>query len=76
VVFGPNSEKKFVAPSGGGQYVSLQRGDCEDRQHGARSGRGVAAVLGECLPLAGTLPLLPVAAALGELCAVPNPRMV
>ena len=34
VVFGPNSEKKYVAPSGG-QYVSLQRGDCEDRQHGA-----------------------------------------
>jgi len=33
VVFGPNSEKKYVAPSGG-QYVSLQRGDCEDRQHG------------------------------------------
>ncbi len=33
VVFSPNSEKKYVAPSGG-QYVSLQRGECEDRQHG------------------------------------------
>lgn len=76
VVFGPNSEMKYVAPNssrngpqrdgrpgrqpqagegrglrgeavglqqlagdpfdgGGGQYVSVQRGDCEDRQHGA-----------------------------------------
>ena len=34
MVFGSNSEKKYVAPSGG-QYVSLQRGGCEDRQHGA-----------------------------------------
>jgi hypothetical protein len=34
VVFGPNSEKKYVAPSGG-PYVSLHCGDCEDRQHGA-----------------------------------------
>ena len=33
VVFGLNSKKKYVA-SIGGQYVSLQRGDCEDRQHG------------------------------------------
>jgi len=34
VVFGPDSEKKYVAPSGG-PYVSLHCGDCEDRQHGA-----------------------------------------
>ncbi len=38
VAFGPNSEKKYVAPSGG-QYVSVQRGDCEDRQHGVGPGR-------------------------------------
>jgi hypothetical protein len=34
MVFGSNSEKKYVAPSGG-RYVSMQRGGCEDRQHGA-----------------------------------------
>ena len=43
----------------------------------ARAGAGgMVAVRGECLPLSGTLPLLPVASALGELASLDDGRVL
>src|SRR5262245_63010862 len=54
--------------------VGKSRFVAEGRERAAAS--GMVMIWGECLPLAGTLPLLPVADALGELAGLEDGRVL